>query len=80
MIDLSRPNDPKTRAAAGKLSGIVGVLCNLLLFGGKLAVGLLTGSVSVTADAMNNLSDAVSSIVTLVGFKLAEKPADADHP
>jgi cation diffusion facilitator family transporter len=80
MIDLSRPNDPKTRAAAGKLSGIVGVLCNLLLFGGKLTVGLLTGSVSVTADAMNNLSDAVSSIVTLVGFKLAEKPADADHP
>ena len=80
MIDLSRPNDPKTRATAGKLSGIVGVLCNLLLFGGKLTVGLLTGSVSVTADAMNNLSDAVSSIVTLVGFKLAEKPADADHP
>ena len=80
MIDLSRPNDPKTRAAAGKLSGIVGVFCNILLFGGKLAVGLLTGSVSVTADAMNNLSDAVSSIVTLVGFKLAEKPADADHP
>lgn len=80
MIDFSKPNDPKTRAAAGKLSGLVGLFCNILLFGGKLAVGLLTGSVSVTADAMNNLSDAVSSVVTLIGFKLAEKPADADHP
>ena len=80
MLDLSNPNDAKTRAAAGKLSGVVGLLCNLVLFGAKLAVGILTGSVSVTADAMNNLSDAASSIVTLIGFKLAEKPADADHP
>ena len=80
MLDLSNPHDPKTRAAAGKLSGLVGLFCNILLFGAKLAVGVLTGSVSVTADAMNNLSDAASSIVTLIGFKLAEKPADADHP
>jgi len=78
MTDHS--NDTRTRARAGKLSGLVGLLCNILLFGAKLAVGLITGSVSVTADAMNNLSDAVSSVVTLVGFKLAEKPADADHP
>jgi cation diffusion facilitator family transporter len=80
MTDFSQSNDPKTRAAAGKLSGTVGLLCNILLFAAKLAVGLITGSVSITADAMNNLSDAVSSVVTLVGFKLAEKPADADHP
>ena len=70
----------KTRAAAGRLSGIVGIICNLLLFGLKLAVGTLSGSVSITADAMNNLSDATSSIVTLVGFHLAEKPADEHHP
>ena len=70
----------KTRAAIGKLSGVVGIISNLFLFAGKLAVGVLSGSVSITADAMNNLSDASSSIVTLVGFKLAEKPADEDHP
>ena len=80
MLDFPNPNDLKTRAAAGKLSGIVGIICNVLLFAAKLVVALLTGSVSVTADAMNNLSDAVSSIVTLIGFKLAEKPADVDHP
>ena len=74
------PEDPKVRAAVGILSGIVGIFCNILLFGGKLAVGLLTRSVSITADAMNNLSDAASSIVTLVGFRLAERPADNDHP
>ena len=73
-------NAPKTRAAAGRLSGIVGIVCNLLLFAGKLLVGTLSGSVSITADAMNNLSDASSSLVTLIGFKLAEKPADEDHP
>ena len=72
--------DPKTRSSVGKLSGIVGILSNLLLFAGKLIVGTLSGSVSITADAMNNLSDASSSIVTFVGFKLAEKPADEDHP
>ena len=68
------------RAATGRLSGIVGIICNLLLFAMKLAVGTLSGSVSITADAMNNLSDATSSIVTLVGFHLAEKPADEHHP
>ncbi len=68
------------RAAIGSLSGAVGIVCNLLLFAGKLAVGTLAGSVSITADAMNNLSDASSSIVTLLGFKLASRPADEDHP
>ena len=74
-------HDPqKSRSAIGRLSGIVGIVCNLLLFAGKLLVGSLSGSVSITADAMNNLSDASSAIVTLLGFKLAEKPADEDHP
>ena len=73
--------DPeKDRAAVGKRSGAVGIGCNLLLFAAKLLVGVLSGSVSVTADAMNNLTDATSSIVTMLGFKLSEKPADADHP
>lgn len=74
------PEDPKVRYAIGILSGIVGIFCNILLFGGKLAVGLLTRSVSIAADAMNNLSDATSSIVTMLGFRLAERPADEDHP
>lgn len=72
--------DPKTRAAIGRLSGTVGILCNLLLAALKLAVGILSGSVSVTADALNNFSDAVSSVVTLIGFRLAERPADSEHP
>ena len=72
--------DPAVRSAVGSLSGVVGILCNLLLFCLKLLVGTLAASVSITADAMNNLSDATSSIVTLLGFKLAEKPADEDHP
>ncbi len=74
------PNNPQTRSAIGKLSGGVGIAANLLLFLGKLLAGTVSGSVAITADAMNNLSDASSSIVTLVGFRLAEKPADADHP
>lgn len=72
--------DPRVRNAVGSLSGGVGICANLLLFAAKLAAGLLTGSVSITADAMNNLSDASGSILTLVGFRLAGKPADAHHP
>ena len=74
------PTAPKTRAAAGRLSGLVGIVCNALVFGAKFLIGTLSGSVSITADAMNNLSDASSSLVTLIGFKLAEKPADEHHP
>lgn len=70
----------RARTAVGSLSGAVGILCNLLLFLGKIIVGTLSGSVSITADAMNNLSDASGSIVTLVGFRMADKPADAEHP
>ena len=80
FIRNSQPNSAQHRARVGSLSGGVGIFCNLLLFAGKLLIGTLSGSVSITADAMNNLSDASSSVVTLLGFKLAEKPADADHP
>ena len=73
-------DDPKVRTQVGKLSGTVGILCNVLLAASKLTVGILAGAVSITADAMNNLTDAASSIVTLLGFKLAEKPADSEHP
>ena len=78
--DYENKDSVKVRAGVGRLSGITGILCNVLLFAGKLAVGILSGSVSITADAMNNLTDAASSIVTLIGFKLAEKPADEEHP
>ena len=75
--DITKPG---VRSAVGKLAGLVGIVCNIILFLGKLLAGILSGSVSIVADAMNNLSDASSSIVTLVGFRLAEKPADDDHP
>lgn len=72
--------EPTVRGAYGTLAGIVGILCNLVLFVGKLIIGTISGSVSITADAVNNLSDASSSIMTLVGFRLAQKPEDAEHP
>ena len=78
--DHQDPKQPRVRGAVGKLSGIVGILCNFVLFALKLLVGTISGSVAITADAMNNLSDATSSVVTLIGFKLAEKPADEHHP
>lgn len=70
----------EARSAVGMLSGIVGIGVNLLLFGAKLLAGMLTGSLSIMADAMNNLSDASGSILTLVGFRLAGRPADEEHP
>ena len=70
----------QVRTAIGAMAGFVGIGCNLLLFGMKLLVGILAGSVSITADALNNLSDASGSIVTLIGFRVAGKPADEHHP
>ena len=78
--DYKEPRLPRVRGAVGKLSGVVGIICNILLFAMKLVVGTISGSVAITADALNNLSDATSSVVTLIGFKLAEKPADEHHP
>ena len=78
--DHENTSDPGVRAKIGSMSGAVGILSNVLLFGFKLLAALLSGSVSIMADALNNLSDASGSIVTLVGFRLADRPADDKHP
>ena len=89
MVDLlvkafiSRPDDwedPEIRQRYGLLTGGVGIALNLLLSLGKFLAGVLTGSIAITADAFNNLSDAGSSVVTLAGFQMAAKRADDDHP
>ena len=80
MKDCDNVDDPAVRRAYGVLCGCVGIALNVLLFGGKLLAGLATGSIAITADAANNLSDAGSSVVTLLGFKLAAQAPDRDHP
>ena len=75
--DVSRP---ESRTACGNMAGAVGIVCNLLLCGFKFLAGIVTGSVAISADAVNNLSDASSSIITLLGFRMSAKPADAEHP
>lgn len=78
--DKDNVNDPQVRQRYGTLGSSVGILCNVVLFAVKFIAGLLTGAISIMADAMNNLSDAGSSVVTLIGFRMAGKPADLDHP
>lgn len=78
--DHERTEDPHVRTAYGILASVVGICCNVALFAAKLLIGLAAGSISIMADAFNNLSDAASSVVGFIGMKLAEKPADADHP
>lgn len=73
-------NDKKVRNSYGKFSSVVGIIVNVFLFLIKLLAGVLSLSVAIIADSMNNLSDASSSIISLLGFRLAEKPADDDHP
>ena len=73
-------NSQRGRELYGRLAGAVGIICNLLLSVMKLIIGSISNSVSITADATNNIADAGSSIVTLVGFRLSGKPADKDHP
>ena len=73
-------DDERVRYTYGRLAGAAGLTANVLLFAAKLAIGALSGSVAILADAFNNLSDAGSSIVTLVGFKLSSAPPDAEHP
>ncbi len=80
---VKNPEDvhaPTVRYAYGRLAGILGMLCNLLLFSIKLLAGILSGSLAIIADGFNNLSDAGSGLVTLLGFKLSSRPADKDHP
>lgn len=73
-------NKPLNREKYGRLAGIVGIICNIFLSIAKFIIGSLAHSVSITADATNNITDAGSSVVTLIGFRLSEKPADEDHP
>lgn len=72
--------DPHVRTTYGQFAGIVGIICNVLLCASKGAIGFLAGSISIVADALNNLSDAASNIISLLGFKLASRPADPEHP
>ena len=74
------PTKPATRGKYASLAGFTGILLNVLLFAGKLVLGILAGSVAIIADAFNNISDAGSSIIALIGFRLANKPVDKEHP
>ena len=78
--DGDQARAPAVRQRCGMVSGGIGIALNLMLFLGKAAAGLLTGSIAITADAFNNLSDAGSSVVTLAGFRMAGRKADAQHP
>lgn len=78
--DAENVKNPLVRSAYGTLSSIVGIVLNILLFAGKFLVGTISGSVAIRADAINNLTDAASQIVSLISFRIAAKPADRDHP
>ena len=81
FIEKRRFKTPSAKIGAyGVLSGIVGIICNVLLFAVKFFLGLTSGAISIVVDGLNNLSDSASSISTLVGYKLAGKPADEKHP
>ena len=78
--DYENTRDPKVRDDYGKLAGIVGIISNTILCTMKILIGLISGSISIVADGINNLADGASSIITLLGFKLASLPEDEDHP
>ncbi|MGI6181842.1 MAG: cation diffusion facilitator family transporter [Agathobaculum sp.] len=78
--DADDPRNNRVRERYGVLSGAVGIACNVLLFVLKLVIGLLTGSISIAADAFNNLSDGLSCLISIVGFKVSGKEPDAKHP
>ena len=78
--DYNNYQNPNVRFAYGKMCGVVGIISNLILCAIKIITGLLIGSISIMADGINNLADAGSSIITLIGFKLASMPSDKDHP
>lgn len=78
--DPENVSDPGVRSAYGRLCGFLGIFLNLILFAGKFFAGLISGSVAITADAFNNLSDAGSSVITLLGFAIAGRMPDPDHP
>ena len=72
--------DPSVRKAYGTLCSLLGIFLNVLLFAGKYAAGAISGSIAITADAFNNLSDAGASAISLLGFRLSGKKPDPDHP
>lgn len=76
----SDTTNPSVRRAYGTMAGIVGIICNVFLFATKYIIGTISGSVAISADAVNNLSDASSNIITMIGFKLSSKKPDKDHP
>lgn len=78
--DADNTRDARVREQYGVLSGAVGIACNVFLFALKLVIGFLTGSISIAADAFNNLSDGLSCLISIVGFKVAGKAPDAKHP
>lgn len=78
--DHENTENAQVRTAYGVLASVVGICCNLVLFAAKLMIGIMAHSISVMADAFNNLSDAASSIISFIGVKMAQKPADEDHP
>ena len=80
ICGLDHPDQPAVRLRCGLLAGCVGIAVNTLLFIVKLVISLLTGSIAIAADAVNNLSDAAASSITVIGFKLADRPADQEHP
>ena len=80
IIGERNPTDVSLRKTCGTIASIVGISINLLLFAGKFIAGTLAGSISITADALNNLSDAASSVISLVSFRISAKPADRRHP
>ena len=73
-------DNPKVRLKYGRVAGIIGILSNCLIFALKLIIGLISASITIIVDAVNNLTDAGSSILTLIGFKISSKPADREHP
>lgn len=78
--DYKNTEDPVVRERYGKFAGIVGILSNLILCTAKILIGIISGSIAIIGDGINNLADASSSVITLIGFKLASMPEDKDHP
>lgn len=77
---IKNKNKEEQRTKVGQLAGVLGLVSNVVLFLGKLLIGFIASSVSIMADAVNSLSDMISSVLTLIGFKIAAKPADKEHP
>ncbi len=80
VSDAENISSPKVRASYGTLCGTMGIIFNIILFAIKFFAGLISGAISVMADAFNNLTDAGSSVITLIGFRMSGQKPDKDHP